>query len=88
MPRTSRGPLVPVEPSPGALALWVFRRAAKLTQAEVAHQLGVSGPTVHDWERGRKRPRAGLRAAIEQWSRGQVPAVTWAHVDELQPCSP
>jgi transcriptional regulator with XRE-family HTH domain len=35
-----------------------------MTQADLARILEVSAPTVHDWIRGAKRPRAERREAI------------------------
>jgi transcriptional regulator with XRE-family HTH domain len=36
--------------------LLAYRMAAKLTQAEIAAQIGVSPATVHFWERDRRQP--------------------------------
>lgn len=51
------------ESAQSLLSAWRARESLSLTQA--GKRLGVSGPTVLDWERGRKRPRAALRKVIE-----------------------
>lgn len=47
----------PVQPDPGlAAALRAARRRSKLTQQQVAARIGVSQPSVSDWERGIAEP--------------------------------
>jgi transcriptional regulator with XRE-family HTH domain len=47
-----------------AQGLWALRRAAGLTQRELATRAGVSETTVCECECGRRRPRPGLLAAL------------------------
>lgn len=45
------------------LAEW--RAAQQLSLVKAAVLFGVRGPTLHDWERGKKRPRDAHRDVIE-----------------------
>lgn len=48
------------------------RKAAGLTQEEVARQLGVVGKTVSDWEAGRYMPGFDLMARLIRIIGGQI----------------
>lgn len=61
----------------GARALAAFLKSNGISMAAAARDLGVADPTVLDWRRGRKRPTAHHRQAIETWTRGAVPASSW-----------
>jgi len=41
-----------------------LRRELKMTQEELAHELGISLATVNRWENGRSRPSKLARAAL------------------------
>lgn len=66
----------------GASRLQAFLKAHGLSQVAAAGDLGVSGPTVHDWVTGAKRPKGHHREAIAVWTHGQVPAESWLRDDE------
>jgi transcriptional regulator with XRE-family HTH domain len=61
----------------GADLLRDFLRQHELTQSAAGRALGVTPPTIHDWLKGVKRPRASMRAAIELWTSGAVPGGAW-----------
>jgi transcriptional regulator with XRE-family HTH domain len=61
-----------------------FRVRHGLSQRAAASALGVSGPTVCEWEKQRKRPDAHHRAAIEIWTNGAVPARAWLTAAEAR----
>ena len=61
----------------GALLLGAFLKKNGITRAAAGQALGVADPTVCDWCGGKKRPRHEMRAAIETWSGGAVPADAW-----------
>jgi transcriptional regulator with XRE-family HTH domain len=63
--------------SDGARALQRYMRAHECSQRAAARVLGVSGPTVHAWLGGTKRPRPEMRERIAAWSRGLVPVDAW-----------
>lgn len=44
-----------------------LRHRLKLTQKELAKQLGISSRTLQDWEQGRRQPRGPGRALLLQW---------------------
>ena len=44
-----------------------LRHRLKLTQQELAKQLGISSRTLQDWEQGRRQPRGPGRALLLQW---------------------
>lgn len=44
--------------------LTAWRKREGLSLAKAGVRLGVAGPTLHDWERGRKRPRDVHRESI------------------------
>ena len=46
-----------------------IRRARRLTQEQLAHELGVSFSTVNAWENGRHRPIPALVAILERIAR-------------------
>lgn len=57
--------------SPGE-RLCDLREALGLSEVALGRILGVSGPTVHDWEHANKRPVGANPALIEAWSRAAV----------------
>lgn len=59
----------------GRLREW--RLARNLTQAEAARELGVSQPTLSDYERGVKQPRIALALRIAERTAGNVPVESW-----------
>jgi len=61
----------------GAAELAAWMQLREITQRQAAEALRVSGPTVHDWVHGRKRPRPSLRALIASWTHGAVPVDSW-----------
>lgn len=44
-----------------------LRHRLKLTQKELAKQLGISSRTLQDWAQGRRQPRGPGRALLLQW---------------------
>ena len=44
-----------------------LRQRLKITQQELAKQLGISSRTLQDWEQGRRRPSGPGRALLMQW---------------------
>ena len=44
-----------------------LRHRLKLTQQELAKQLGISSRTLQDWEQGRRQPKGPGRALLLQW---------------------
>ena len=44
-----------------------LRQRLKLTQQELAKQLGISSRTLQDWEQGRRQPSGPGRALLLQW---------------------
>ena len=81
--RRLRPPVPPDGQTLGARLLLQFRHQNDLTQTDVALALGVSTPTIHDWERGRKRPKAHHRDDIATWTKGFVPASAWKRPGEV-----
>ncbi len=71
----------------GAAQLHRFLKSNRITQSSMAIALGVSGPTIHDWVSGSKRPRAHYREAIAIWTNGAVPVDSWIQDDERQAVS-
>lgn len=71
--------------APGAELLSLFLSDHGITQSACASALGVTGPAVHDWLTGRRRPSAPFRSAIELWTRKAVPASSWALPGESDP---
>lgn len=65
----------------GKLAAFRARHGVSLRQA--ARLLGVSAPTVLDWERCRKVPSPASRRAIHIWTDGHIRAEEWATSREL-----
>ncbi len=63
--------------SPGQ-RLRAWREAAQKTQTECAAELGVGQPTWSEWEAGTRVPRTSHAFAIEKFTRGKVPARTFA----------
>lgn len=51
---------------------------------EAARLLGVSAPTVLDWERRRKVPSLPSRRAIRIWTHGQIREEEWATPEERE----
>jgi len=68
----------------GSAGLRAFLQRHKLSQVAAASELGTSGPTVHEWCSGSKRPRPHYREAIEIWTGGEVKAGDWDTGDERQ----
>lgn len=60
-----------------------FLTLHSLNQSDAARAVGVSVPTMHDWLKGAKRPRATHRKTLDKWSRGAIPAASWETPDEL-----
>jgi Predicted transcriptional regulators len=46
------------KPDPIAVQLTQARRAAGLTQAQVAESIHVAHNTIHNWEHGKSQPRS------------------------------
>ena len=44
-----------------------LRQRLKLTQQDLAKQLGISSRTLQDWEQGRRQPSGPGRALLLQW---------------------
>ena len=44
-----------------------LRQRLKLTQKDLAKQLGISSRTLQDWEQGRRQPSGPGRALLLQW---------------------
>jgi transcriptional regulator with XRE-family HTH domain len=61
--------------APERLREW--RRSRNYTQAEAAKALGVSQPTLSDYERGTKQPRIAQAARIAERTGGEVPLDAW-----------
>ena len=61
----------------GAKQLKQHLRKTGTSQRIAGAALGVSGPTVHDWIHGVKRPRLLYREAIAAWSGGVVAVDAW-----------
>ena len=47
--------------------IWRARRAAGISQANLAGLLGVSRQTVRNWERGRTAPSGHMAADLLEW---------------------
>lgn len=48
-----------------------LRQRLRLTQQELAKQLGISSRTLQDWEQGRRQPSGSARALLRRWVDGQ-----------------
>ncbi len=66
----------------GAIRLGEFLRTNSVSQRAAGLALGVSGPTIHDWITGAKRPRTSHREAIAIWTRDAVSADAWLSEEE------
>lgn len=53
------------------------------SQALAARVLGVSAPAVNDWVHNKRTPSAPFRSAIERWTDGAVPAMSWLEAEEV-----
>ena len=62
-------------PTPPHEALAAWREEKGLTQAAAGAQIGVKGPTWHEYETGGSVPQGGYREAIEIVT--GIPAVSW-----------
>lgn len=62
---------------PAALKLAAFRERHGISLREAARLLGVSAPTVLDWERRRKVPSVASRRAIRIWTHGHIREEEW-----------
>lgn len=63
-----------------ALLARKVKRRRRMTQAQLARELGVSQPTVSDWMRMHNRPESHLRKAIERVL--NISADDWMTEDE------
>lgn len=58
-----------------------WRKARKLSQADVARMLGIGGKnpamTWHRWESGKREPPLSIVAKIEVLSDGKVNLLSW-----------
>jgi hypothetical protein len=61
-----------------------FLEKNQAPQVLAARVLGVSAPCVHDWLARKRTPSAPFRVAMERWTAGAVPAVSWLDGDELE----
>lgn len=77
----------PRRPTEGAKLLDAFLDKHDISRVAAAEALGVSNPTVCEWAAGTKRPKAHHREAIAIWTRGEVPAESWAGADERKAVS-
>ncbi len=68
--------------APSLLAKFLDANALSLRTA--AEGIGTSKTSLIFWLRGDQRPRAEVRAAIEKWTSGAVPA-TWLAPGEVLP---
>lgn len=66
----------------GSSLLREFLQKHDVTQLAASKALGVSDPTIHDWVKGTKRPRAHHREAIAVWTGGEIPIEAWLRDDE------
>lgn len=68
--------------SQAAAALDALCRGRRGAASELAAAIGVSAPTVHNYQRGAMRPGADRRAQIETWSGGAVRVDDWEKPEE------
>lgn len=66
----------------GSVGFAAFLKKHEISHASAARQLGTSGPTIHSWKHGLKRPGASHRRAIERWTNGEVAALSWDTAEE------
>ena len=59
-----------------AIAIRAYREHQGLTQAQFAHQIGVTQGLIGHYESGRKLPSAKAAIRIEQATRGGLPRAT------------
>lgn len=71
-----------MERSQAAAALDALCRGRRGAASELAAAIGVSAPTVHNYQRGAMRPGADRRAQIETWSAGAVRVEDWERPEE------
>ncbi len=64
--------------SPEGLVLLAYVDRRELSMTDTATAIGVSSVAVQNWIRGRTRPTPRLRARVEAWSGGAVPASVWS----------
>lgn len=64
-----------------------FLERHNILPADAAKMLHVSPASLHYWLTAGKAPKAGKRLRIEKWSRGEVPADSWASPDEIADAS-
>lgn len=55
--------------------LKALREAMGLSQEELAQKLGRSGPSVNDWENGKRLPSLGSPLLLQAWSEEAVRAL-------------
>lgn len=58
--------------------VYCLRQQLKLTQKELAKELGISSRTLQDWEQGRRQPSGPGRALLLQWVDRQAAAVNYS----------
>lgn len=61
--------------APRLLVEW--RTALGLSQGAAAKKLGVSQPTLSDWEAGNKRARTVQALKVAKRTEGKVPVTSW-----------
>lgn len=66
----------------GGVLLKEFLERNKVPQVDAARLLKVAPSLIHYWTHG-SAPRPGYRRRIEKWTRGEVPADSWAKDREL-----
>lgn len=70
----------------GAKRLEAWMSKAGVSQAAVARALSVSAAAVSDWVKQKKIPVGPYRVAIATYTRGSVPADSWADARERALC--
>lgn len=66
----------------GARRFTQFLETHGIRQRQAADALGVSGPAIHEWQHGTRRPKPHLRDAIEIWTSGFVKKDMWEREGE------
>lgn len=61
----------------GPVRLRTFLQQHSISLREAAATLGVSHITIRGWCRRQAKPREPVRAALERWTGGAVPAESW-----------
>jgi hypothetical protein len=68
-------------PSEGQRLFARFHRESDKSLNAIAKEIGVSGPTVHDWIWARKSPSVTHRRKVEAITCGLIPAASWETAD-------